>query len=212
MYVVDWISSRLSNVWRGWQKETWISCWPKAWQAWYFTEATKAIAPMPPGQCLRALEMLYSRNLQFPHWVPFFTKEKMPWCPCPFKNEIYRPGMFYSSVLDHLYVVTHCNCNKRKEKVEKLTKYVEKKTIVSSCRISLTLCLTSCVSSFNLPIEVWRLKWHHTFSMVNSCGDVGNQGNVCGCKNKVTVESLKNSALSRWQSGRILKEKKCRDW
>ena len=45
-----------------------------------------------------------------------------------------------------------------KEKVEKLTKYVENKTIVSSCRISLTLCLTSCVSSFNLPIEVWRLK------------------------------------------------------
>ena len=30
-----------------------------------------------------------SINLQFPHRVPF-TKEKMPWCPCPFKNEAYR--------------------------------------------------------------------------------------------------------------------------
>ena len=27
-------------------------------QAWYFTEATKAIVSMPPGQCLGALEML----------------------------------------------------------------------------------------------------------------------------------------------------------
>ena len=26
------------------------------------------------------------RKLQLPHRVPF-TKKKMPWCPCPFKNE-----------------------------------------------------------------------------------------------------------------------------
>ena len=38
-----------------------------------------------PGHCLGALEM-FCRNLQFPHRVPF-TKEKMPWCPCPFKNK-----------------------------------------------------------------------------------------------------------------------------
>ena len=25
------------------------------------------------------------RNLRFPHRVPF-TKEKIPWCPCPFKK------------------------------------------------------------------------------------------------------------------------------
>ena len=30
-----------------------------------------------------------SRNLQFPHRVSF-TKEKIPWCPCHFKNEAYR--------------------------------------------------------------------------------------------------------------------------
>ena len=102
-------------------------------------DATKAIASMPPGNCLGALEMLqqvcsipsegalyegehalvprpglklhqdnegdclrspdhYSGALAiapveitiFPHRVPF-TREKMPWCPCPFKNEAYRP-------------------------------------------------------------------------------------------------------------------------
>ena len=31
-----------------------------------------------------------SRNWQFPQRVPFI-KEKMPWCPCPFKNEAYMP-------------------------------------------------------------------------------------------------------------------------
>ena len=30
------------------------------------------------------------RNLQFPHRVVAFTKEKMPWCTCPYKNEAYR--------------------------------------------------------------------------------------------------------------------------
>ena len=29
-----------------------------------------------------------NRNLQFPHRVPF-TKEKMPWCHYPFKNEVH---------------------------------------------------------------------------------------------------------------------------
>ena len=59
---------------------------------WYFTEATKAIASVAPCHCLGALEMLYSRNVQFPHRAPF-TKENTPWCPCPFKNEAYRPGL-----------------------------------------------------------------------------------------------------------------------
>ena len=47
---------------------------------------------MPPGHCLGALDML-SRNLQFPHSVPF-TKEKMPWCPCPLQNKVYRPDIW----------------------------------------------------------------------------------------------------------------------
>ena len=33
-----------------------------------------------------------SRNLQFPDQRVAFTKEKMPWCPCIFKNRVYsRP-------------------------------------------------------------------------------------------------------------------------
>ena len=48
---------------------------------WYLTEAT--VAFKPHGNCLGALELGSSRNLQFPH----FTKEKMPWCPCPFKKK-----------------------------------------------------------------------------------------------------------------------------
>ena len=52
-------------------------------------EAIKANASVPPGHCLDALEN--SRNLQFPHRVPF-TKKKMPWCPFSFKNETYRPA------------------------------------------------------------------------------------------------------------------------
>ena len=31
----------------------------------------------------------FSRNLQFPYRVPF-TMEKMPRCPCPFKNEAFK--------------------------------------------------------------------------------------------------------------------------
>ena len=30
--------------------------------------------------------------IEFPHRVPF-TKEKIPWCPCPFKNEAHRPDL-----------------------------------------------------------------------------------------------------------------------
>ena len=29
----------------------------------------------------------YSNTLHFPHRVPFFTKEQMPWCPCPFNKK-----------------------------------------------------------------------------------------------------------------------------
>ena len=46
-------------------------------QTWYF------ILPPCPLKCS-------NRNLQFPSRVPF-TKEKMPWCPCPFINDAYRP-------------------------------------------------------------------------------------------------------------------------
>ena len=53
-------------------------------RAWYFTEATKATASMPPGHCLGALEM-HSRNLQFPHRVPF-TNKKIAWCPLLFQK------------------------------------------------------------------------------------------------------------------------------
>ena len=35
----------------------------------------------------------FSRNLQFPHRVPF-TKEKMPQCPSPFKNKAYKHEYF----------------------------------------------------------------------------------------------------------------------
>ena len=45
---------------------------------------------MPPCPLVNAFVPLkcFSRKLQFAHRVPF-TKEKMPWCPCPFKNEAY---------------------------------------------------------------------------------------------------------------------------
>ena len=54
-------------------------------QAGNFTEAAKVIASMSLGTALVPLKYS-SRNLQFPHRVPF-TKETMPWCPCPFKNQ-----------------------------------------------------------------------------------------------------------------------------
>ena len=40
---------------------------------------------MPPGDCLGALEMLESRNLQFPHRVPFSQRENAL-VPLPFKQ------------------------------------------------------------------------------------------------------------------------------
>ena len=67
-------------------------------QAWYFTEATKAIASVPLVIALVPLKCS-SRNLQFHHRVPF-TKEKMPWCPCPFKNEAYRPERFMPNTFE----------------------------------------------------------------------------------------------------------------
>ena len=57
-------------------------------QACYFTEATKAIDPMPPCHCLGALKMLQKLILIGPRGIGVpFTKEKMPWCPCPFKQK-----------------------------------------------------------------------------------------------------------------------------
>ena len=47
---------------------------------------------MPPFPLEIALVPLKcsSTNLQFHYRVPF-TKKRMPWCPCPFKNEAYSP-------------------------------------------------------------------------------------------------------------------------
>ena len=62
------------------------------------------------GNCLRvpwsfALLPLKcsSTNLQFHPRMPF-TKKKMPWCPCPFKNEAYSPAM---DIVEGHYVDTH---------------------------------------------------------------------------------------------------------
>ena len=43
---------------------------------------------MPPCPLVIALVPLKcsSRNLKFPHMVSSTTKEKKPWCPCPFKT------------------------------------------------------------------------------------------------------------------------------
>ena len=49
----------------------------------------RRLPPLPLAIALVPLKCS-SRNLQFPHRVPF-AKEKMPWCPCPFKNEAYSP-------------------------------------------------------------------------------------------------------------------------
>ena len=53
------------------------------------------------GDCLHAPSLpmkCFIRILQFSHRVPF-TKEKMPRCPCPFKNEAYRPGLTLQLVM-----------------------------------------------------------------------------------------------------------------
>ena len=48
---------------------------------------------LPPCPLVLALVPLKcsSTNLQFHFRVPF-TEKKMPWCPCPSKNEAYSPG------------------------------------------------------------------------------------------------------------------------
>ena len=56
------------------------------------TGKRKSIASMPPGHCLGALEMLHSTVEVYYFLMMPFTKEKMPWCPCPFKNKAYRPA------------------------------------------------------------------------------------------------------------------------
>ena len=50
----------------------------------------EAIALMPPAHCLVALEMLQQEFTISSSRVPF-TKEKMTWSPCSFKNKAYRP-------------------------------------------------------------------------------------------------------------------------
>ena len=53
---------------------------------------------LPPLPLVIALVPLKcsSGNLQFPHRVPF-SREKLPWCPCPFKNEAYSPAYIFQS-------------------------------------------------------------------------------------------------------------------
>ena len=51
---------------------------------------------MPPCPLVIAFVPLkcYKRNLQFLHLPRYslgYTEEKMPWCPCPFKDKAYRP-------------------------------------------------------------------------------------------------------------------------
>ena len=58
----------------------------------------RRLPPLPVAIALVPLKCS-SRNLQFPHRVPF-AKQKMPWCP--FKNEAYRP--------DSIYLFTIKNC------------------------------------------------------------------------------------------------------
>ena len=51
---------------------------------------------LPPCPLVNALVPLKSssRNVQFSHRVPF-TKEKMPWCPCPFKKQSIQACMCF---------------------------------------------------------------------------------------------------------------------
>ena len=51
----------------------------------------RRLPPLPLAIALVPLKCS-SRNLQFPHKVPF-AKEKMPWCTRPFKNEAYSPAL-----------------------------------------------------------------------------------------------------------------------
>ena len=70
----------------------------------------EGIASMPPGHCLGALEMLWCSGIveiylflikQVHCRVPF-TNDNMPWCPCPFKNEL---------------ACNCCSCNGHKQKM-----------------------------------------------------------------------------------------------
>ena len=88
------------NIW--WVTlDSWI-LWTDSSFAWVWNTYMYNVRPdtsrrqrrqLPPCPLVIALVPLKcsSRNLQFPHRVPF-TKEKMPWCPYPFKNEAYRPA------------------------------------------------------------------------------------------------------------------------
>ena len=60
-------------------------------------KAAKVIASVPPGHCLGALEM-HKEKFTISSLCTF--KEKMPWCPFPFKNDEYRPEKDKSPVND----------------------------------------------------------------------------------------------------------------
>ena len=67
-----------------------LTVWKMPRQARYLTEATKAIASMPPGYCLGCPwnDPVEVYNLLSGCRVPF-TNEKMPWCPC-FRKQIIQ--------------------------------------------------------------------------------------------------------------------------
>ena len=55
-------------------------------QAWYFTEAMKVIASMPPGHCLGALAMLQWK-------LTISSSGEIALVSCPFKNKAYMPDV-----------------------------------------------------------------------------------------------------------------------
>ena len=65
---------------------------------------------MPPCPLVIALVPLKcsSRNIQFPHRVPF-TREKMPWCPHRFKNEaqVCMLSVSFLSYLESYLLITY---------------------------------------------------------------------------------------------------------
>ena len=80
----------------------WQPCLGSAWQLapyqdWHlrsltFSSLLHVLHRGNEGDCFRApwsialVPMLCGWNLKFSYRVPF-AKEKMPWCPCPFKNQ-----------------------------------------------------------------------------------------------------------------------------
>ena len=78
----------------------WLLLLDSGLQAWYFTEATEAVAP---GLCLGALSKVPIEIYKFLIEVPF-AKEKSP---CPFKYEVSGLGL---CILAKPWVHCICHC------------------------------------------------------------------------------------------------------